>query len=307
MKITIAICTYNNAYVLGKALESLCHLNCPENLEYEILIVNNNCTDNTEEMCKKYKSKLGSLLRIVHEHNQGLSYARNRALQEARAENVSFIDDDVKVDPQWLVAVANAFEKHSATIVGGKSYLIFPGKRPEWLSTKLEMMLSRLDYGDEALVDTDKDLFGLNFSVMRKDALTIGGFNPNFGRCGKSLSSGEETDFLKRIRKNGGIAVYEPSAIVGHIIPPERLTRKWFFKRGFEASASNRRLIIINGARPEIWNNLYQAYKSFGGIIKSLIIRDSNSREFFLKLGALVEDIENIIRLFRKSKHTPKI
>lgn len=312
--ITIAICTYNNADSLSITLESLRHLYCPEELKYEILVVDNNSNDRTHEVVKQYVGIFKHRLRYVFEGQQGLSHARNRALKDAESQIVSFIDDDVKVDQRWLEAIANAFEKYSASVVGGKSYLIFPGKKPEWLSPRIETMLSRLDYGDEALVDTDNELFGLNFSVMRSDALSIGGFNTNFGRCGKSLSSGEETDFLKRIRKNGGIAVYEPSAIVGHIIPPERLTKKWFFKRYFEGFASVERLSLINGGRPDILNNLYHLFRSSGSIIKSIIKKGFNSQEFFLKLcnvfrmvGVVKENIIYFIRLFRKNQYISKL
>jgi hypothetical protein len=95
--------------------------------------------------------------------------------------------------------------------------------------------LSKLDHGDQALVGVD--LYGLNFSVRKELAVGVGGFNPALGRCGRSLRSGEESDLQKRICAAGNIAVYEPRAVVGHVVSKERLTKKWFLRRAFAPGA----------------------------------------------------------------------
>lgn len=284
MMITVAICTYNNADVLDLTLSSLCGLAVPAGLEYEILVVDNNCTDNTSEVVEKY-SKLLTNLRVVNESKQGLSHARNRVLNEAKGEIVSFIDDDVKVDPGWLAAVAEAFKKYDASLVGGKSYLIYPQgmKKPEWLSEKHEILLSSLDYGGEVLVDTHKELYGLNFSVIREVSLSVGGFDPELGRIGKRLLSGEEKDLQERIIKQGGIAVYEPNAIVGHIVPPERLSKKWFLNRAYSGAISSVYLEKKNGGKSKILFCIGRCMRCYLGLLKSIIIKDCNSEEYFAK------------------------
>jgi len=232
--ISIAICTYNNAKKLAVALESLRHLLCPAELSYEILVIDNNSRDETKDVVQRYQELGGPVLRYVFEPAQGLSHARNRALQEAQGEIVAYLDDDVHVDPGWLTAVAGAFAAHAAAIVGGKSYLIYPGPRPWWLSEESEFLLSKMDYGDQVLLDTDKELYGLNFSVRKDLALQAGGFDPAFGRLGSSsLRSGEEADLMQRVRARGGRAVYEPRAVVGHIVSEERLRIRWFLRRAF--------------------------------------------------------------------------
>ncbi len=231
MMISIAICTCNNARKLTVALESLRALTCPEGLSYEILVIDNNSRDETKEVVARYQPVWGSRLRYIFEGTPGLSHARNRALREARGEIVSYLDDDVKVDPGWLAAVAATFEQYSPAVVGGRSYLIYPSRRPSWFPEHYEFLLSRLDYGDQVMVDTDQDLYGLNLSVRKDLALEVGGFNPKLGREARSLRSGEEVDFLRRVRARGGVAVYQPAAVVGHIVPPERLRMRWFLKR----------------------------------------------------------------------------
>jgi glycosyltransferase involved in cell wall biosynthesis len=138
--VTITIQTYNRSGMLAQTLESLRLLRCPEAVDYEILVVDNNSNDDTPEVIRRYGEVLAPRLRSVFEPRQGLSHARNRALAEAKGEIVSFIDDDVAVDPNWLGAVCDAFAKHSASVVGGRSYLIYPTPqgRPAWLPAHRE-------------------------------------------------------------------------------------------------------------------------------------------------------------------------
>jgi glycosyltransferase involved in cell wall biosynthesis len=270
--ITVAIQTYNRSAILAETLKSLCDLCCPEATEYEILVVDNSSTDGTPQVIQEYRHVLAPRLRSVFEPRQGLSHARNRALQEAKGDIVSFIDDDVIVHPDWLKAVAAAFEEHAAAVVGGRSYLIFQSERPAWLPEPYEFYLSRLDYGDRVIVGTDRDLYGLNFSVRRDMALQVGGFNPDLGRCGLvSFHSGEESDLLRRIRACGGAVVYEPRAIVGHIVLPERLTRKWFLRRAFAAGFDTEILHLSEGHVPQPSSAFMHLLRCCGSVVRSVV------------------------------------
>ncbi len=271
--ITVAIQTYNRSATLAETLRSLRDLRCPEATEYEILVVDNNSNDGTPQVIQEYRRIIAPRLRSVLEPQQGLSHARNRALREAKGQIVSFLDDDVIVDPDWLSAVAAAFEEHSATVVGGRSYLIFRSERPAWLPEPYEFYLSRLDYGDQVIVGTDHDLYGLNFSVRKDMALQVGGFNPALGRCGSvSLHSGEESDLLRKIRACGGVVVYEPRAIVGHIVLQERLTKKWFLRRAFAAGVDTEILHRLDGRIPRASCPFVHLLRCCGSVMRSVVL-----------------------------------
>lgn len=302
--ITIAICTYNSAESLANTLKSLCELQCSRHLDYEILVVDNNSNDGTPEVTEQYAEMMEGRLCYVFEGQQGLSYARNRALRESKGEIVSFIDDDVKVDPGWLQAVSTAFIKYSAAVVGGRTHLIYPAPRPVWLSTNIEFFLSRLDYGDDPIVNIEKDLFGINISVLRQVALNIGGFDVKLGRRGKSLASGEETDFLIRIRKSGGIIVYEPRAIVGHIVSAKRLSKRWFLRRSYSGALTHARLSIKNGEAPNLSRAFEHMLRCFGSVAKATIGGCTTPGDLFSKqvfavgsIGSLIETINQKFRL----------
>jgi glucosyl-dolichyl phosphate glucuronosyltransferase len=292
MFVTVTIQTYNRSAVLAETLESLRLLRCPAGVEYEILIVDNNSTDGTQEVIREYGGILAPRLRSVFEPRQGLSHARNRALQEAKGQIVSFLDDDVIVDPAWLSAVAGAFEEHAAAVVGGRSYLIYRSPRPSWLSDQYEFFLSRLDYGDRAIVGIDKDLYGLNFSVRKDIVLQAGGFDPSLGRCGGvSFRSGEESDLLRRIRGLGGVVVYEPRAVVGHIIPGDRLRMKWFIKRAFAAGVDIEAIRLSEAGLAKMSGSLVHLLRCCGSVFRSLVRGEIRSEVLFGKalavLGAL--------------------
>jgi glycosyltransferase involved in cell wall biosynthesis len=277
--VSIVICTYNNAGKLEAVLESLRDLVCPAALKYEILVVDNNSSDETKGVVERCQASWGRRLRYIFEGTQGLSHARNRALREAEGDIVSYIDDDVKVDPGWLSAVVKAFEEYSAAVVGGKSYLIYPSQRPAWLPEEYESLLSKLDYGDQAIVGLDKDLFGLNFSVRKELAVRLGGFDTSLGRCRRSLASGEESDLLRRIRETGGLAVYEPRAVVGHVVSPERTTVRWLAKRLFAAGRDGVVIAAKTGDTvPSTWDATVHAVRCCGSILKSIVFGDLSAQ-----------------------------
>jgi len=258
----------------------------------EILIINNNSTDNTNEIIHSYSDKLSPYLKKVFEPVQGLSSARNRALAEAKGKIVSFLDDDVIIDPNWLYEIALTFASYNADIVGGKSYLIYSCEKPQWFYNELEIFLSKLDYGDKPLFGTRRELFGLNFSVNKETALKAGGFNLKLGRKGNSLLSGEEKEFQNRIIELGGKCVYQPKAIVGHIVPSERMKKKWFLKRAYFQALNS---FMYDKYREPLPKALYIVLRCSSGLIKSLFIRDCQPDQLFNKQMVLATYIGKVL------------
>jgi len=304
--ITVAIQTYNRSATLAETLDSLRGLRHPETAEYEILVIDNNSNDDTPQVVQRFRDLLAPRLRSIVESHQGLSHARNRALQEARGQIVSFLDDDVIVNPDWLSAVAAAFEEHSATVVGGRSYLVFRSQRPAWLPEHYEFYLSRLDYGDRVIVNTDKDLYGLNFSVRKDAAVQVGGFNPSLGRCGLiSFRSGEESDLLRKIRAGGGMAVYEPRAVVGHIVLPERLTLKWFLRRAFAAGVDTEILHLSGGQNTRTSSPLVHLLRCCGSVVRSVVRGEVRAPVLFGKTLAVTAALGSLYASFPRVRRVP--
>jgi len=243
MFVTISIQTYNNADVLKQALQSLAGLTCPDGVDYEILVVDNNSSDGTAAVIEQSRALLGPRLRSVFEPRQGLSYARNRAIAEARGEIVAFIDDDVLVEGDWLAGHVEAYRADEHTVaVGGRVLLRWPEgwSRPRWLSLNLNGYLSGMDLGGKRQVMCyPRYPYGCNMSVKRKVAERIDGFSTRLGRKKTSLISCEEKYFFYKIDQLRGRVIYTPDALVHHMVPATRLSQKFFLSRGYAQGISN--------------------------------------------------------------------
>src|SRR3954466_10143738 len=106
MLVSVAICTWNRAENLDQTLAGLRGLHVPADVEWELLVVNNNSTDATEEVIARHTAQLP--LRRLFERKQGLSNARNCAAAAARGDLLLWTDDDVLVDPDWLAVYVDS-------------------------------------------------------------------------------------------------------------------------------------------------------------------------------------------------------
>ena len=152
IKISVIICTYNRAESLKRALNSIIEMSVPEDLSWELIIVDNNSSDNTKEVVEKFKTESGLNVSYVFEKEQGLSNARNRGVKEAKGEIIAFIDDDVIVDRNWLINIHKAFEIYNPVVIGGKVLIHIESPVPKWFSNAVSDPLGGFDRGDNIIV-----------------------------------------------------------------------------------------------------------------------------------------------------------
>jgi glycosyltransferase involved in cell wall biosynthesis len=132
MLISVAICTWNRAPLLRRALQEMTQLIVPPGVEWELLIVDNNSTDATESIVAEYVRRLP--VRRLFEPTPGKSNALNLAIREARGDYILWTDDDALVDRQWLAAYARAIEERPrAVFFGGPVHPWFAEPPPTWL------------------------------------------------------------------------------------------------------------------------------------------------------------------------------
>ncbi|GAA4450648.1 glycosyltransferase family 2 protein [Nibrella saemangeumensis] len=239
---SLIICTYNRASFLKETIESiLSHFRSKTN--FELLIINNNSTDNTADVVKPFLSV--PVVRYVVETNQGLSHARNRGIKEARNEILVFLDDDIDIEPNYLDVSDQLFRDPANQIVGGK-VLPYNSGIPEWLPEQYYYIISIFDRGDSPL-HTDK-LMGANYAMRKEAALKIGWYNTELGRKGSNLMGGEEVDYLDRARAIGYSVLYHPGLVVYHKIG-NKLNKDYVFDYAFNLGKSER---IIDGQRSTV-------------------------------------------------------
>jgi glycosyltransferase involved in cell wall biosynthesis len=227
MRVTVAICTWNRAGFLEQTLAEMHKLRIPAGVEWELLVVNNHCTDGTNEVAARHVGKLP--LRLLFEARQGLSHARNCALEAAKGELIVWTDDDVLVDPGWLEAYCQAAAQWpQAAFFGGNIQPWFASQPPRWIvdNPKLAPFSERQLGSGVRLMNADEYPFGANMA-FRRAALEPLAFDPRFGRVGDDLISGEEIHVIDRLKERGLFGVWVGTARVKHHIPRQRLTRKY--------------------------------------------------------------------------------
>lgn len=229
MRFTVAICTWNRATLLPRVLERLAQVRDPPGT-WEVVVVNNNCTDDTERILDTFAGRLP--LRRAFEPRQGLSHARNTAAVQARGDYVVWTDDDALVEAGWLVAYARAAEQHpDASVFGGPVRPCFEGTPPPWLSAAwrdIGAAFAARDLGDEPFeLDNRGELpYGANF-VVRTREQRLFPYDPALGRCLAGGALGEETAVIREILAAGGTGWWVPDASVEHWIPKKRQTVRY--------------------------------------------------------------------------------
>lgn len=226
MKITVAICTWNRCALLKETLEQVARLTIPRDVEWELVVVNNNSTDKTRQVLATFASRLP--LRTFLEAEPGLSNARNRAVHEATGDYILWTDDDVLVDEQWMAAYCDAFVRWpKAGVFGGNIEPWFTGDPPQWLLCTWRRVASAYasrDLGDQSVTLSETVLpFGANFAVRIEEQRRFL-YDPHLGVRPDSIIGGEETTVIKSMLADGVAGRWVPEARVRHYIPEGRQT-----------------------------------------------------------------------------------
>jgi GT2 family glycosyltransferase len=173
------------------------------------------------------------------EPRQGLSRARNRALDWCDEQDVlAFVDDDAVVANGWFAGLLRAWESapDEVACIGGPIRPRWPaGGPPAWVSPPILPALTLLDLGAEAreLDPAVTTVYGANISFRVSALRRIGGFDPAFGHSGSRVFFSEEDEAQRALARLGYRVLYVPDAAVEHVIPPSRLTRASFLRRRF--------------------------------------------------------------------------
>lgn len=283
LELTIGIATYNRADSLKRALLSFLRIKELESLSYEILVAQNNCTDGTSQALNAVQPIFGDKLRFFNEKKQGLSFARNRIVRESQGEIIAYLDDDVTVDENWLMALAKAYRQWpDAACVGGAAELVFEEKCPDWLGEREKKRLSKVDLGNSSReIDDSETLFGLNVSFKKEWFSKVGLFREDLGRKGEELAVGEETDLIQRIRQQAGKIYYEPSMKVFHHVPRERCRRSWFFKRSYWGARSRVRALHSRSGQDDLKKTVARLFRLSREVIFWGLRKGAGSTEFY--------------------------
>ena len=243
---TLLIATYNRARYLRDTLQSIAALQVPAGITWDVLVVDNNSSDETREVVEQAAAGYPVPLRYMFEGRQGKSIALNAAMETIASQVIVFSDDDVRVPAGWLeAAVAPLLARTDIDYVGGPVRPMWSGPRPSWLQdpSLYGGVLAVLDYGAEPFIFEDRKLIplGVNMAVRRSLIARVGGFHPALGRTGKSLLGQEQAEFFLRTRRAGIRGLYVPGMWLEHLVAVDRLRMGYFLRWWFWKGISHAR------------------------------------------------------------------
>ena len=253
MKISVILCTYNRCQSLARALGSVARSTLPKSVEWEVLVVDNNSTDQTRQVVDDFSNRFPGRFRYLFVPRPGKSYALNAGIQEAHGEIVVFLDDDVTVDRLWLGSLTRALEGGVWAGAGGRIVLQWPASIPRWLA--IDGAYARhpfpgFDQGENAKELTATP-FGTNMAFRRTMFEKYGGFRTDLGPSADPSipPHSEDTEFGRRLLTNGERLWYEPSAVVYHPVSQDRINKRYFLSWRFDYGRADARLFEISRLR----------------------------------------------------------
>jgi len=252
MDVTVAICTWNRAQLLDRTLQQMCSLRVPDGLRWELLVVENNCTDDTPAVIERYSGRLP--VRRLVEPLQGVSNARNCALRAAQGELLVYTDDDILVDEDWIAAHVSAARRWpNAGYFGGVIDPSYEGEPPAWFRANEQILGpyigEALNLGPTERAMTNGEWPWGGNMVFRRSAVGSNSFQSNLGRRGNERTAGGERAFCRTLADAGFQGVWVPSAKVRHLVGAERLTLA-FVRRNFVGQGVTD--VRLNGAGDDV-------------------------------------------------------
>ncbi|MDJ0580105.1 hormogonium polysaccharide biosynthesis glycosyltransferase HpsE [Crocosphaera sp.] len=233
MDFSVIIPTYNGANKLPKVLDCLQEQIKINNLIGEIIIIDNNSTDSTVNVIKTYQEnwQFSWPLKYYFEPQQGLAFARKRAIKEAKGKLISFIDDDNLPQNNWIYEAYEFSKKYPQVgAFSGKIVGDFEQKTPDNFGV-ISQFLAIRDHGQKPCLFEPEKLRlppGAGLVVRRQAWIeSVPQKTYLIGRVGKYNIAGEDYEVLLYLHKKGWEIWYNPKMILHHVIPKDRLSQDY--------------------------------------------------------------------------------
>lgn len=217
--ISVVICTYNRAELLGDCLDSLVR---QDEGGFEIIVIDNNSTDDTPSVVENFTDR-DVPVRYIFEPQQGLSPARNRGWREARGRYVAYLDDECRTTKDWIGNMTASIQTHEPEMLGGPYDACFDGPPPDWYRRPY---FSTVWKGSRRRAIGPKEFLAGGNMVIRRDVFDrVDPFDPKLGMKGNTVAYAEETAFQSQLLKVMPDAqrIYDPSITVDHLVRDNKL------------------------------------------------------------------------------------
>jgi glycosyltransferase involved in cell wall biosynthesis len=199
--VSVVVPSRDRARYLAVTLESLAAQDLEE--PYEVIVVDESSRDETPAVAGR-----AGVRYLLNSPPRGPNGARNAGIEEARADLIALVDDDVQAPPGWLRAMLEGARRHEhADAFGGPIRARLEGPAPRSCGRE-EPPITALDLGPE---DREAELvWSANMALRRRAVERAGPFDESFP------TGGDEEDWLHRLAAAGGSVVYLARAGLVH-------------------------------------------------------------------------------------------
>lgn len=232
----VLICTYNNSHLLAQVLERLERQAVPDGIPWGVLVIENNCTDDTRAVVERYIAR-GRIprLRLISERRQGQTFARICGVRHTQGEWIAFVDDDCLLSETWVANAMRFATSHPLCgAFGGKNILMWE-QAPSELLLRHSDAFAAQDYGDQPMRMPETPPPTIHHPVgaglvVRREALERSGWCQRqfmVGRAAKVLTSGDDAELALQIRHAGYELWYTPECVLHHYMPAKRISEQY--------------------------------------------------------------------------------
>lgn len=299
VEFSVIVCTHNRASMLADCVDSLLNQTINKS-RFEIIIVDNNSTDNTEEIAQGF-AKNHNNIKYFKETIIGYSAPRNCGWKNATGNIVAYIDDDEIAAPDWLKSIEKAFQiEEKPDIVGGiylGKYDVIP---PDWFTESMDQTDKSRRKG---ILNKRKDcsLAGGNIAFKKEVLGRLKGFSNDFNMKNDYLIMGEDTDICQRAIKAGFQLFYDPSIKIYHRINENNYNIELRKKKASRIGASAR---FVLGKLP--FFSHYFKYLTYSVMILTDTLNSIISKKITTKSVILKEKIAYRKGYFEMNKKLKK-
>ncbi|BCG64119.1 MAG: hypothetical protein methR_P1885 [Methyloprofundus sp.] len=304
--LSILICTHNRVVLLQRTIDYLNKIARPDHYAINIFVAANACTDDTVQYLQNYQQSAqeGTLpLEWIEEPTPGKSNALNSAIPKLKAGIIAMVDDDHRIDDNYLMAISHAVTQHpNADFFCGKIIPDWDGSEPQWVHEQgkyriYPLPVPRFELGEKSINVTQKIAVpgGGNLVIKNELFSKIGSFSTEFGPVGHNLGGAEDIEWVIRAYKSGALLQYIPEIIQYHYVESDRMTLAYVIQKAYERSSSTVRL---NDAAKN-FTGLFPRYllrKLIEYFLYSLFSFSNDARRFYLvRLAAAVGEIKGFL------------
>jgi len=225
--------TYNRCESLRHVLNGLLGQENASDINYEIIVVDNNSTDKTKEIIESFKLGFDEKLEYFFEANQGKSFALNKGIAKSKGDIIAFIDDDVLLDEGWISSVVRSSKEYRWDAMGGRILPRYPAGTPRWIKDNKDLLagpIALYDYGEDVKRYRGfmAPFAGANMAVKKTLFDEVGLFKTNLGPGRGTFS--EDTELFERLKDAHKNLYYCGETLVWHPVDRKRMNLRYIAK-----------------------------------------------------------------------------